>query len=131
VPLISLHDGEIRQLIANLVSNAIDAMPRGGRVIVRTAYVQDMKTGRTGARLTVADDGIGMDQQTQKRIFEPFFSTKGTTGTGLGLWVSLEVVTKQSGRLHVRSRQSTPYRRGGTVITAFLPSTDSLIRPTS
>lgn len=123
IPEIVMYDGEIRQMIANLVSNAIDAMPSGGRMFIHTLRVRDMKTGRNGVRLTVADDGMGMDAETRARIFEPFFSTKGITGTGLGLWISQEIVEKQEGRMRVRSRLSTPERRGGTVITAFLPVT--------
>lgn len=120
IPQLVMYDGEIRQMIANLVSNAIDAMPTGGRMLIRTVRVQDAKTGQTGVRLTVADDGVGMDAETRARIFEPFFSTKGITGTGLGLWISQEIVEKQAGRIHVRSRLSTPNRRGGTVVTVFL-----------
>lgn len=123
IPQLVMYDGEIRQMIANLVSNAIDAMPTGGRMVIHTAKVRDTKTGRDGVRLTIADDGMGMDAETRARIFEPFFSTKGITGTGLGLWISLEIVGKQEGALRVRSRLPTPERRGGTVITAFLPIT--------
>jgi signal transduction histidine kinase len=61
-----------------------------------------------------------MDAATRLRIFEPFFSTKGTTGTGLGLWISREIAAKQGGRLRVRSCRATPGRRGGTVFTVFL-----------
>jgi signal transduction histidine kinase len=120
IPHILMHDGEIRQLIANLVSNAVDALPHGGRIVIHTALTDDAKDGRPGVRLSVADNGIGMDTDTRLRIFEPFFSTKGTTGTGLGLWISREIAAKHGGRLRVRSCRATPGRPGGTVFTVLL-----------
>jgi signal transduction histidine kinase len=62
-----------------------------------------------------------MDKETQKRIFEPFFSTKETTGTGLGLWISQEILAKQGGWMRVKSRKTTEERRGGAVFRVFLP----------
>lgn len=123
VPAIHVYDGEIRQLIANLVNNAIDALQAvdGGRMIIHTRAGRDAKTGAPGVYLTVADDGVGMDAATRIRIFEPFFSTKETTGTGLGLWISLEIIGKQGGKLRVRSRKTTEERRGGTAFRVFLP----------
>ncbi len=108
--------GEIRQVIVNLVGNAMDAMVAGGRLILRTAPALNPKTGAPGIALTVADTGSGMDEATQARIFEPFFSTKGITGTGLGLWISQEIVGKHEGTLRVRSRVGA-----GTVFRMFLP----------
>ncbi len=116
------HDGEIRQVIVNLVGNAIDALPQGGRLLIRTAIVTGSH-GSRGLRVTVADDGIGMDAATQQRIFEPFFSTKGITGAGLGLWVSREIAGKHGGSLRARSRSSTAEQRRGTVFTLFIPDT--------
>jgi len=115
------HDGEIRQVLANLIGNAIDALPLGGRILLRTAPARDWATGTPGLRITVADDGTGMDPATRARIFEPFFSTKGITGTGLGLWISSEIISKHSGRLHVRTRKRTETTPGGTVFALFLP----------
>jgi PAS domain S-box-containing protein len=121
VPQILAHDGEIRQVLANLVGNAIDALPLGGRIMLRTAPAHDWATGTPGVRITVADDGTGMDADTRSRIFEPFFSTKGITGTGLGLWISSEIIGKHSGRLSVRTRKRTGSLPGGTVFALFLP----------
>ncbi len=118
---IVVHDGEIRQVIANLVSNAIDAMPSGGRLLLRTAPGRHWQTGESGVVLTVADTGTGMDPTCLSRIFEPFFSTKGITGTGLGLWISLEIIQKHKGAIRVRSRPATPEHPGGTVFRLFLP----------
>jgi signal transduction histidine kinase len=113
-------DGEIRQVLSNLVGNAIDAMnPTGGRLLIRSREATDWATGRKGIVLTVADTGPGMSPSTLNRIFEPFFTTKDTSGTGLGLWISREIVDRHRGILKVRSSQSAP--RCGTVFALFLP----------
>jgi signal transduction histidine kinase len=113
-------DGEIRQVLSNLIGNAVDAMrATGGRLLLRTRAAIDWKTGRSGVMFTVADTGSGMSALTLSRIFEPFFTTKDIGGTGLGLWISREIVERHSGSLKVRSRQSP--HRSGTVFTLFLP----------
>jgi PAS domain S-box-containing protein len=112
-------EGDIRQILNNLVGNAIDAMPTGGRLLVRSREATDWPTGRRGLALTIADTGVGMDAQVQQKIFDPFFTTKGIGGTGLGLWVSQQIAERHNGALRVRSTQ-----RGGTcgtVFTLFLP----------
>ncbi len=113
-------DGEIRQVLSNLIGNAIDAMhPRGGRLLLRSREAVDWKSGRTGVVLTIADSGNGMSAEVQHRVFEAFFTTKGIGGTGLGLWVSREIVERHAGRLRVRSSQARAHH--GTVFTLFLP----------
>jgi PAS domain S-box-containing protein len=113
-------EGEIRQVLSNLISNAIDAMhPRGGRLLMRSREATDWQTGRKGVVLTVADTGSGMSSETSAKIFEPFFTTKDIGGTGLGLWVSHEIVERHGGTLKVRSSQRKSH--SGTVFTLFLP----------
>jgi PAS domain S-box-containing protein len=113
-------EGEIRQVIANLLINAVDAMhPEGGRLLVRSRQGCDHTTGRPGLILTIADTGTGMSPETLARIFEPFYTTKGIAGTGLGLWISKEILDRHRGYLHVRSSQRPGHT--GTVITVFLP----------
>jgi PAS domain S-box-containing protein len=112
-------ENEIRQVLSNLVGNAIDAMPSGGTLCIRSHDAMDQATGRNGVRITVADSGSGMSPRTIAKLFEPFFTTKGFNGTGLGLWVSREIVTRHSGRIFVRSRENPP--RSGTVFSVFLP----------
>jgi signal transduction histidine kinase len=117
---VTCFDGEIRQVLSNLVGNAIDAMSSGGgRLLLRAREGRDWKTGRRGVVLTVADTGTGMPAHTKARIYEPFFTTKGESGTGLGLWISHEIVERHSGVLRVKTSQ----RAGGsgTVFTVFLP----------
>ncbi len=119
-------EGEIRQVLSNLISNAIDAMhPHGGRLLMRGREGTDWKTGRKGLILTVADTGSGMSPATTAKIFEPFFTTKEIGGTGLGLWVSHEIVERHGGTLAVRSSQQPAH--SGTVFILFLPF-DAVVR---
>ena len=113
-------DGEIRQVLNNLVGNAIDAMQStGGILFVRTREARNWQTGAKGITLTVADTGTGMDADILERIFEPFFTTKGIGGTGLGLWICMEIVNRHHGLLRVKSRQKKG--KSGTVFTLLLP----------
>jgi PAS domain S-box-containing protein len=113
-------DGEIRQVVSNLLINAVDAMqPHGGRLILRSREGREHTTGRPGLILTIADTGSGMSPETLTKLFEPFYTTKGIAGTGLGLWISKEIVERHHGRLSVRSSQR--HGHTGTVFTIFLP----------
>jgi len=120
-PPVRCFEGEIRQILSNLVSNAIDAMQSlgGRRLLLRSRFGRDWNTGRTGLVITVADTGSGMSASVVTRIFEPFYTTKGTSGTGLGLWVSSEIVHRHHGAL--RFRTSDRGGRSGTVFSLFLP----------
>jgi signal transduction histidine kinase len=111
--------GELRQLFANLIGNAIDAMGQGGNLRIDVRASRHWKTGEEGVRIVVADTGSGMTPEVKDRIFEPFFTTKEATGTGLGLWVSAEIVQKHSGILQVRSRTALP---SGTIFMLFFPN---------
>jgi signal transduction histidine kinase len=113
--------GELRQMVANLVGNALDAMTGGGALSIRIADTQERRNGaRSGIRLTVADTGSGIDREVKDRLFEPFVSTKGNTGCGLGLWVSSGIIQKHGGSIQVRSR--TASHPTGSVFSIFLPS---------
>ena len=117
--LVICFEGEIRQVLTNLIGNAVDAMtPEGGRLLLRSKTGCDWRTMRPGAVFTVADTGSGIDAEVGKRIFDPFFTTKGFNGTGLGLWVSHEIAQRHNGELRMRSRRGEP---SGTVFTLFLP----------
>jgi PAS domain S-box-containing protein len=120
--------GEMRQLFANLIGNALDAMPsHGGRLTVEVRRSRSWSDPSVeGVRVVVADTGCGMSSSTQRRIFEPFFTTKEATGTGLGLWVSAEIVVKHRGSVRVRSRSAVDHEKSGTVFMVFLPSLDAL-----
>lgn len=111
---------EIRQVLSNLITNAIDAMRgSGGRLLVRTHEATDWRSDRKGVVITVADTGKGMSLETLANLYKAFYTTKGVSGTGLGLWVSSEIVQRHHGHLRVRS--SDDPRRHGTVFQLFLP----------
>ena len=116
---ISGNSGEMRQLLANLLTNAVDAMEEGGSLHVRIAPGHRWSDGRHGMRLTVADNGNGISRADLNRIFEPFFTTKKDGGTGLGLWVSWGIVQKHGGSIRLRSRAIGTHT--GTVFSIFLP----------
>jgi PAS domain S-box-containing protein len=111
--------GEIRQVFANIVANAVDASPEQGALILRVAVVQWKSPGTSAVRVTIADQGSGMAGEVRSRIFQPFFSTKQNVGTGLGLWVSKSLVEKHGGSIRFRSRV-TP-GKSGTVFSILLP----------
>ncbi|MBB5061295.1 signal transduction histidine kinase [Granulicella aggregans] len=117
---IEVFDGEIRQVLNNLVSNAIDSLPPdGGRLLLRSRDGTDWKSGAKGIVLTVGDTGSGIPIEIQEKVFQPFYTTKGLGGTGLGLWLSKEIIDRHHGFIRVRSSLSPgPH---GTVFTAFLP----------
>jgi PAS domain S-box-containing protein len=111
---------ELRQAFSNLVANSLDAVPDGGDLMVRVSRGRDWRTGMPGITVTVADSGLGIEPQHRKRIFEPFFTTKRDTGTGLGLWLTREIVLRHSGR--IRFRTNSRPGRSGTTISIFLPT---------
>jgi PAS domain S-box-containing protein len=120
-PEIMAVAGEIRQLLANLISNSIDAVPVRGQIRIRLSAAQE-RSGerRTGVRLTVADCGPGIPEEIRSRLFEPFFTTKKDVGTGLGLWVCKGIVDKHHGRIQVKS--STMPGKSWTAFSVFLPA---------
>jgi signal transduction histidine kinase/HAMP domain-containing protein len=119
--------GELRQVFANLLGNAIDASSDGGRLLVRSRPSRNWKDPeQPGVRFVMADTGAGMEPAVLERIFEAFFTTKSVTGTGLGLWVSQEIVVKHGGLIHVRSRTAAPGTPSGTVFQIFIPDDPNL-----
>ena len=116
--------GDMRQVFANLIGNALDATGERGAIWLRTSHAYDPRTNAAGVRVTVADNGCGMSPATQRSIFDAFFTTKGATGTGLGLWVSHEIIHNHNGTIHVRSREPKDGETsgyGGTVFSVFFP----------
>jgi two-component system sporulation sensor kinase C len=104
---------EIRQVLSNLIANAIDAMSsKGGRLLLRTPEATDLRRNTKGILVTVADTGHGMSTDTLEGVYRAFFTTKGINGTGLGMWISAEIVERHRGTLRVRSRQGTASRYG-------------------
>ena len=120
LPSIYASAGELRQVFANLVGNALDAMSRGGILRVRARGATEFGyPPRKGVRVIVADTGLGIPVEFRRSIFEPFVSTKGSTGTGLGLWVSSQIVEKHAGT--IRLKTSVAPQKSGTIFSVFLP----------
>jgi signal transduction histidine kinase len=111
--------GELRQVLANLLANSLDAIGQDGRIVLRASASIDPNDGTRRVRIAVADCGSGMALATMKNIFDPFFTTKGTVGTGLGLWVCKQLVEKNGGSIRVRS--TTKGQRRGTTFSVLLP----------
>jgi PAS domain S-box-containing protein len=129
LPVVTIDPSRLEQIIMNLVVNARAAMPEGGQLILRTAQTDQVPASAIGAQpasgrhvtLTVADTGCGMDEEVQRRAFEPFFTTRSTgQGTGLGLATVYGAVQEASGAIRVDSAPGA-----GTRITVYLPAADS------
>ncbi|MDO8030372.1 HAMP domain-containing histidine kinase, partial ['Planchonia careya' phytoplasma] len=117
---VTCYEGDIRQVLNNLIGNAIDAMrSNGGRLAVRTRHARRGSTGEAGVLVTVADTGHGMSEETRRHIFDAFYTTKGIHGTGLGLWISCRIVHKHRG--YVRAYSSEKAVGHGTVFHLWLP----------
>ncbi|MBK5225904.1 MAG: PAS domain S-box protein, partial [Thermoleophilia bacterium] len=101
IPPVHANESELSEVLINLVMNAADALPDGGTITVST----DVEPGGEWVRAVVADNGKGMDEEVSKRIFEPFFSTKGVGGSGLGLSVAYGIVNRHGGDIMVESRE--------------------------
>lgn len=117
-------EGEIRQALVNLIGNSVDAMRDGGNLRVHVMPVS--MNGMEYARVTVADTGAGIRKEIRSQLFRQFFTTKGSSGTGLGLWLTKDIVERNGGKLRFRSRTESP---SGTVFVVYLPSTPPMERP--
>ncbi|HTE87437.1 MAG TPA: ATP-binding protein [Terriglobales bacterium] len=112
--------GHIRQIILNLVTNAVDACERGEKIILHVRTATDWHNGYgRGVQIVVADTGHGIPREERHKIFEPFFTTKQDVGTGLGLWITKQLVEDYGGRIRVRSSQVEGH--SGTTFSMFFP----------
>ena len=126
-PPVSGIEAEIKQVVSNLISNAADAAAVGGRVSIIIECVED--SGKPTAHLTVEDDGAGVSDEHRDRIFEPFFTTKQDVGTGLGLWVSREIIERHGGTIQLVKRDNGA--QGAAFRVAFKPMSHSGLDPHS
>jgi signal transduction histidine kinase len=110
-------EGELRQVVSNLISNAIDAVEMNGRIRVRVRRFD--RDGKSLVRIAVGDNGHGIAPENRAKVFQPFFTTKAAVGTGLGLWVSKAIIEKHNGRITLRT--STRPQRSGTVFCVDFP----------
>jgi signal transduction histidine kinase len=116
VPSIWCHDGQVKQVIVNLVVNAVQAMPNGGKLGISLSPEPFQTLGTSAVRLTVRDSGVGIDPAHRSRLFDPFFTTKDE-GTGLGLAIVHSIVEAHHGRIDIESAVGQ-----GTVCSIILPS---------
>lgn len=107
------RSGDYRQVFANLVNNAIDALPPGGKLRLRVSTIGDR------LRVAVVDNGTGIKPESRARLFEPFFTTKGDRGTGIGLWVSRSIVEQHGGSIRFRSIAAATLH--GTAVVVYIP----------
>jgi PAS domain S-box-containing protein len=112
--------GEIRQAFSNLITNAIDAMPDGGKMVLRVSKSLAWHDSAVpGVRITILDTGSGIEPRHRTNIFQPFFTTKADVGTGLGLWITKSIVEKHGGAIQMRSKNGADAH--GTAFSIFLP----------
>ena len=111
--------GELRQVFSNILANSLDAIDDKGTIKLRVTAGTDLKNSRRCVRVTIADNGRGIGENLRPHIFEPFFTTKGNIGTGLGLWVSKQIIDKHDGTIQVHSSTHEAHR--GTSFSVVLP----------
>lgn len=114
---ISVSKGEMLQVFSNVIANAIDSMKKGGVLTVTTRNL--LSEPQHGIEIVISDTGTGIEQKNLPRVFEPFFTTKGILGTGIGLWVAKQLVTRRGGQIAIAS--STTPKSSGTTVTIFVP----------
>ena len=123
LPLVMGIEGEIREALTNLIFNAVDAMPEGGTLTLRTKIGKASQPSRQ-VQLEVSDTGAGMDEEARRRCLEPFFTTKGERGTGLGLAMVYGMVQRHSAEIDIESAlgQGTTTRLSFSIWTCDSPN---------
>lgn len=119
-PQIRGIENEIKQVLSNLISNATDAVPNGGMIAITLRCVEDHH--KTTVHMLVEDDGTGVEEVHRDRIFEPFYTTKQDVGTGLGLWVSREIIERHGGTIDLVEREDGASGAAFSVVFEALPS---------
>ena len=114
------YPGELKQVFLNIIGNAIQAMPNGGRLRIRLRESTGRRSGRRGVRVSICDTGVGIQPEHAKKLFEPFFSTKEAKGTGLGLWISKGIIQKYEGTIRFRSIKLAGHN--ATCFSVFIPT---------
>jgi len=120
LPKVAADPAELREAFTNLVLNAVDAMPKGGKLTLRTSAAEGRGTGPE-VRVEVSDTGTGIAEHIRQKIFDPFFTTKGPKGTGLGLSMAYGILARHGGRITVESEEGR-----GTTFQLIFPATDQV-----
>ena len=115
LPEVMMDANKIEQVFTNVIVNALDAMPGGGKLSIKT-FISEGEDNRSFPAVVFRDEGCGIPANIIKKVFDPFFSTKGVKGTGLGLSVSYGIVEQHGGRMEIRSEEGK-----GTEVTVYLP----------
>jgi signal transduction histidine kinase len=111
---------ELRQVFANVVANAVDAAGPEGRILIRMRGVPAEELRGAGVVIEILDNGKGISEQAAQKLFQPFFTTKGEQGTGLGLWVSMGIVQKHGGTIRIENSSDAELR--GASVRVYLPA---------
>jgi signal transduction histidine kinase len=114
---VRVRSGEVIQVFSNIISNAIDAMPHGGRLFISITPAR--KTDGEGVQTVIRDTGSGIQRENLDKIFEPFFTTKGNLGTGIGLWIAKQLIERHKGQISISS--STAPGSSGSTVAIYLP----------
>jgi PAS domain S-box-containing protein len=112
--------GEVKQVFVNLIGNAIDAMRGTGRLQIRLRSISSPDTKRAGVQVSIVDSGCGISREGFNHIFEPFYTTKGQTRVGLGLWMCQQIVARHRGTIRIKSGHKSQDPR--TIVIVFFPS---------
>ena len=129
---LKVYSNELRQILINLIQNAIAAIGSRGRILVRVQLRRSLENvGQQGYSITIADTGPGIDLHHRPRLFTLFFTTKGEQGTGLGLWLVRSMVEKQGGRILFRSRTASECDKPGTIFNIWIPLEPTTISTTA
>lgn len=118
-PVVEGIASELREVFTNILFNAVDAMPNGGKLTIQT------RTNREDVSVCFFDTGEGMSKETKKRVFDPFFTTKGSRGMGLGMSVAYEIIKRHNGQIIIDSELGV-----GTAVTVQFPMSKKLMRKT-
>ncbi|MEW6675828.1 MAG: response regulator [Nitrospirota bacterium] len=110
LPYIMGSPSELREVLTNIIFNSIDAMPKGGKIVIETRALDKE------VQVVVADTGVGIPREVRRRIFDPFFTTKGVVSDGLGLSIAYSIISRHGGRIDVESEEGK-----GTTVTINLP----------
>ena len=116
--LVCMPQGEFKQILSNLLANAIDASTERGRILIHARASRHLQGRNEGIRVTMADGGVGVSPENKHKLFTPFFTTNRETGAGLGLWVTKDLIEKRGGSIRFRSQTQ---RKPGTVMSFFIP----------